>query len=124
MKHPDVFWRVAGLSSTAGWGSIEVHNETIIELLPKLGKPAVVFYLDSGGSDGGGCVDADSDGIRDDNPNAGDNYCETVQMRDVMASAGYQFGVDLVHWHEPGAAHNEAAWAARVGRPLAVLAAK
>jgi hypothetical protein len=51
-----------------------------------------------------------------------DNYCETVQMRDVLDSAGYEFNVDLFHWHEPGALHNEAAWHARVGLPLTVLA--
>lgn len=125
MKYPTTFGRVAGLSSTAGWGSIgaTIHNQTIIELLPTLNKPPVVFYLDSGGGPGNapGCVDSDNDGIDDDGPNATDNYCETAQMRDVFAAAGYVYDVDLVHWWESGAEHNEAAWAARVFRPLTVL---
>jgi predicted alpha/beta superfamily hydrolase len=125
MKHPDVFGRVAGMSSTLGWGSIGANNPTLMDLLASMNHPAVVFYLDSGGDDGGppGCVDSDSDGVLDDAPASSDNYCETVQMRDALVSDGYVYDVDLVHWHEPGAPHNEAAWGARVGWPLEVLAA-
>ncbi|HQF26329.1 MAG TPA: alpha/beta hydrolase-fold protein, partial [Polyangiaceae bacterium] len=123
LKHPDVFGKAAGLSSTLGWGSIQAHNPTLIEMVPSLGKPDVVLYLDSGGTNGGGCVDSDGDGIRDDNDMASDNYCETEQMRDVLAAEGYEFNKDLFHWHEMGAPHNEAAWSARVFRPLRVLAA-
>ncbi|HQP33934.1 MAG TPA: alpha/beta hydrolase-fold protein [Polyangiaceae bacterium] len=124
MKHPDVFGRVAGLSSTCGWGSIDagMHNTTIIELLPTLGKPAAVFYLDSGGAPGTGCEDSDSDGIEDDTMDSADNYCESIQMRDAFEAAGYVYDQDLFHWWEPQAEHNEAAWAARVFRPLQVLA--
>ena len=125
MKHPEVFGRVAGMSTTAGWGSIALHNQTLIELLPTLGKPSAVFYLDSGGDDGGGsgCVDTDGDGIRDDTSNAGDNYCESLQLREVFLAQGYVSGSDLEYWWEAGAEHNEAAWAARVYRPLEILAA-
>ncbi len=124
MKHADVFGRVAGLSSTAGWGSIGAHNPTIIELLPTIAKPDAVFYLDSGGDDGGGqgCLDADHDGIEDDAAAASDNYCENLQLRDAFVASGFTPGVDVFHWWEPGAGHNEAAWAARVQRPLQVLA--
>jgi predicted alpha/beta superfamily hydrolase len=123
LEHADVFGRVAGLSSTLGWGSIGANNPTLMDMVPGLGKPPVVIYLDSGGSNGGGCVDSDGDGVFDDNPAAKDNYCVTVQMRDVLAAAGYTFDVDLFHWHEAGAEHNEAAWSARVALPLKVLAA-
>ena len=123
LQHGDVFGRVAGLSSTLGWGSIEADNDTLMDLMPTFDTPSVVFYLDSGGSDGGGCVDSDSDGVFDDTPAAADNYCETVQMRDALEDAGYVYNADLFHWHEPGAEHNEAAWAARVDLPLKVLAA-
>ena len=123
LQHDDVFGRVAGLSSTLGWGSIGAQNPTLMDLLAGLGKPSVVVYLDSGGSDGGGCTDSDSDGVMDDTPGAADNYCETVQMRDALQSAGFEQDVDLFHWHEPGAEHNEAAWAARMALPLEVLAA-
>jgi len=123
LQHADVFGRVAGLSSTLGWGSIGTHNPTLMELMPTYGTPPVIFYLDSGGTDGGGCTDTDNDGVFDDTPGASDNYCETVQMRDVLEAAGYTHDVDLFHWHEAGAEHNEAAWAARVDIPLKVLAA-
>jgi len=124
MKHADVFGRVAGLSSTVGWGSIGAHNQTLIELLPTIAKPDAVFYLDSGGSDGGGqgCIDADHDGIEDDAEASSDNYCENLQLRDAFVASGFTLGVDVFHWWEPGAEHNEAAWAARVDRPLQVLA--
>lgn len=122
LKHPEVFGRVAGLSSSLGWGSREANNPTLIELLPSFGHPPIIIYLDSGGSDGGGCVDSDGDGIFDDNPAAMDNYCTTIQMRDALEADGYEFGKNLFHWHEMGALHNEGAWRARVHRPLCVLA--
>lgn len=125
MKHPEVFGRVAGLSSTLGWGSMDPskHNTTLMELLPTLSKPDVVFYLDSGGGPGTGCADSDNDGVFDDDLEADDNYCETEQMRDVFVAEGYEFDKNLFHWWEPQAEHNEAAWAARVFRPLRALAA-
>jgi len=42
-------------------------------------------------------------------------------MRDALLSVGYAFNVDLAHWWEPGAPYNEAAWAARVFRPLDIF---
>jgi hypothetical protein len=46
-----------------------------------------------------------------------------VQLRDVLESSGYLFDQDLFHWHEPGATHDEAAWAARVFRPVQIFEA-
>ncbi|RLB62178.1 MAG: hypothetical protein DRI90_09685, partial [Deltaproteobacteria bacterium] len=62
------------------------------------------------------------DGIEDDAPDGSDNYCENKQLEGVLLSNGYVQGVDLWHWVEPGAPHNEAAWAARVWRPLGAFA--
>ena len=127
MTHPEVFGRVAGLSTTAGWGSIGPgeHQPTIIELAQSAGKQALRIYLDSGGGPGSdGCPDTDQDGIQDDSATAQDNYCESAQLRDVYAAAGYTFDVDLIHWWEPDAEHNEAAWAARLSHPLVALAGK
>ena len=42
----------------------------------------------------------------------------TRQFADALAGAGYTWDTTLFHWHEPGAPHNEAAWAARVWRPI------
>lgn len=122
-KHPGEFAFVASMSGTLGWGSIgaTVHNETMMDRFAAAGHASTVVFLDSGGG-GGTCADSDMDGVDDDDPTDADNYCETVQMRDLLASLGYQFNVDLYHWHEAGAQHNEAAWAARVFRPLQIFA--
>jgi hypothetical protein len=101
-------------------GSFGTHTgETMIERYEAEGVQPFVVFLDSGGN--GPCADTDGDGIFDDGDGT-DNYCETVQMRDTLAGVGYTFDVDLHHWHEPGAQHNEAAWAARVFRPLDIFA--
>ncbi|MBK8941078.1 MAG: alpha/beta hydrolase [Polyangiaceae bacterium] len=122
LSYPDQYDFVGSLSGTLGWGSIGPHTgETLIERYDAAPVQPFVIYLDSGG-DAGACADLDADGIEDD-VDSGDNYCENIQMRDVLAANGYVFDDNLHHWHEPGAAHNEAAWAARVFRPLAIFAA-
>jgi predicted alpha/beta superfamily hydrolase len=120
-RHPGDYDFAASMSGTLGWGSLELHNETIIERYAASGHGTTALYLDSGGS-GTTCADSDSDGVNDDDHNAADNYCETVQMRDVLSAAGYVFDTDLWHWWEPDANHDERAWAARVGRPLEIFA--
>jgi len=70
----------------------------------------------------GTCWDADGDGVEDDDPEATDNYCENRQLADVLEAVGYEYEVDLWHWHEPGAEHNELAWADWVFRPLQIFA--
>lgn len=122
-RFPGAYDFAASLSGTMGWGSIGVgvHNETMIERYAAAGHGATALYLDSGGS--GTCVDSDADGIEDDDPSSSDNYCENKQLESVLYSTGYVTGVDVWHHHEPGAQHNEAAWAARVWRPLDLFAA-
>jgi len=44
-------------------------------------------------------------------------------MRDTLLAAGYSEGVNLWHFWEPGAEHNEAAWAARIAVPVGIFAA-
>lgn len=112
----------ASLSGTLGWGSIGAANETMIQRYAAAGLQPFAIYLDSGGG-GTTCADSDDDGTDDDDPDAADNYCETVQMRDVLIEEGWEVEVDLVHWHEPDAGHNELAWAERVFRPLEQFAA-
>ncbi|MBM4358213.1 MAG: hypothetical protein FJ096_08880 [Deltaproteobacteria bacterium] len=120
-RHPGEYRFAASLSGTLGWGSIgpAIHQATMVERLVAHGHRDTVLYLDSGG--GGPCADTDSDGIEDDGDGS-DNYCETKQLEQALLGVGYTSGVDLHHWHEPGAPHNEAAWAARVFRPFAVFA--
>ncbi|MEZ4446109.1 MAG: alpha/beta hydrolase-fold protein [Polyangiaceae bacterium] len=110
----------ASLSGTLGWGSIGTNNLTLIEDFAQSPSPTFTIYLDAGG--GGTCVDSDMDGIEDDAPDGADNYCENRQMRDTLLGLGMQQGVDLFFVHEPGAPHNEAAWAARVATPMTIFA--
>lgn len=121
-RYPGAYDFAASLSGTMGWGSIGPGQTqpTMIERYAAAGHRSTALYLDSGGS--GTCFDSDQDGIEDDDPSASDNYCENKQLESVLQSAGYTAGVDMWHWHELAAPHNEAAWAARVWRPLAHFA--
>lgn len=121
LRHPDAFAFVASLSGTFGWGSIGTDGETLIHRMDGAAKLDAVLFLDSGGGPGSGCVDADGDGVADDGDGA-DNYCVNRQLADQLAASGYEWTTELHHWHEPGAEHNEAAWAARVFRPLEIFA--
>lgn len=118
-RYPGVFDFSASMSGTLGWGSIGPHNVTIIENAQSAGHQGNAVYLDSGGS--GTCIDGDGDGIWDDDPTATDNYCVTLQMRTVLEGTGYVLDTDLWYWWETDALHNEAAWAARVWRPLQIF---
>ncbi len=103
-RYPGAYDFTASLSGTIGWGSIGLNNPTMIDRYAAAGLRDTVIYLDSGGD--GSCFDSDGDGIEDDDPNSSDNFCTNNQLRDVLAGAGYTFGVDLHHWWEPGAPHN------------------
>lgn len=116
-------WDMAiSLSGTMGWGSIGGAGPTLIAEAASAAHAPLAVYLDSGG--GGPCVDLDGDGVQDDDPDARDNYCEGLQLAEALAGQGWSYGDDLLHWHEPGAPHNEAAWAARVWRPLEAFVAR
>lgn len=121
-RYPGEYTFAASMSGTLGWGSIGAENDTIIQRYAAAGHRGTALYLDSGGS-GSTCVDRDGDGTNDDDLTASDNYCETVQLRDVLSDAGYTFDTDLWHWWEADAEHNEAYWAARVYRPLDIFVA-
>ncbi|MBM4374851.1 MAG: alpha/beta hydrolase [Deltaproteobacteria bacterium] len=121
-RYPGAYRFTGSMSGTLGWGSIgpQSHAETMIERLAATGLEGAVVYLDSGGD--GPCADLDADGIDDDGDGT-DNYCETKQVQAALVAKGYTDGVDLHHWHEPGAPHHESAWAARVWRPLELFGA-
>jgi enterochelin esterase-like enzyme len=107
-RHPDVFGHAASFSGTVGWGSIGRDEQTLVDLY-RAGPPDVTLYVDSGG--GGTCVDSDGDGLHDDGE-ARDNYCENLDLMSALS------GADVIYRHSPGAAHNEAAWAARLPAAL------
>ncbi len=120
-QYPDEYAFSGSMSGTMGWGSIGASNPTMIDVYAAMAHRSTALFLDSGGE--GSCADTDGDGIEDDAPDGADNYCENLQLRDVLAGAGFRYDVDLWHWWEPGAEHNEAAWADRVHRPLSIFAA-
>jgi predicted alpha/beta superfamily hydrolase len=118
LRYPGEYDFAASLSGTVGWGSIgSPPSPTIIDEYLAAGHGTTALYIDSGGG-GDDCVDSDGDGTEDDDPSASDNYCENRQLQAALESLGYEYDVDLWHWWEPGAPHNEAAWAARVFRPI------
>ena len=117
-RFPDEYEMAISMSGTLGWGSLGAHRETMLDRYRAAGVRSTRLYLDSGGEVAGECFDSDGDGINDDNESASDNYCTNRQFADEMAALGYVWDESLWHWWEPGAPHNEAAWAARVGRPL------
>jgi hypothetical protein len=123
MAHPDEQACVIAMSPTLGWGAFDptLDGEAALPRLwpESFGHGSAAVYLDSGGDEGSGCGDGDGDGVLEDGDD-GDNYCVTVQMRDVLEGLGYAEGVDLFHFWEPFATHDEAAWAERL--PEALLA--
>ncbi|RLB52955.1 MAG: hypothetical protein DRJ42_13345 [Deltaproteobacteria bacterium] len=107
---------VIAMSSSLGWGAIAASATGADALVNRwTTHGTVAVYLDSGG--GGTCSDTDGDGVQEDSADS-DDYCTTTQLRDHLDGLGYTFGTDLAHWWESGAAHNEAAWAARMPNAL------
>lgn len=91
----DVFAAAVCMSSSFWWSD----EFTIDEVESHAGaKVPSRFYIDAGGIN--------------------DGAAQTNAMRDALEDEGYQHGVDLFHWFEPGGAHNEASWAARFHRPM------
>lgn len=121
-RHPEAFQFVGSLSGTLGWGRFTADEE-LMAARWLVSSPELVVYVDSGGGPGddGVCSDPDGDGSVADDPDDSDNYCTTRAFADAMAGAGYVWDATLHHWWEPGASHNEQAWAARVSRPLGIF---
>jgi len=124
LRDPQAYDFAASLSGTVGWGSIGASNPTVVDRFASASqKLSVALYLDSGGGAGTGCVDADGDGLEDDDPGSWDNYCENAQLAAVLQDRGYVAEQDFWYWWEQGASHDEAAWRARAFRPLAIFEA-
>jgi predicted alpha/beta superfamily hydrolase len=90
-RHPDVFSKAGGVSSSFWW-----NDKAMIAKLPA--RVPVKFYIDAG--------------------TKGDGLEETTQMRDAMLKQGYITGADLFYYAAEGGSHNEKSWAARVEKPL------
>lgn len=103
LRHPNVFGQVASMSGTIEWGTFGASNPTIIDLYAEDAPLGLRIYLDSGGDEGSGCPGDGSD-----------NYCGNVALADDLRAMGWQDEVDLFYRWDPGAPHNEAAWADRL----------
>lgn len=118
-RYPDRYKMAIGMSSTLAWGNFSDHNKTMRDLYVEAGHRKTVIFVDSGGNQGSGCNFDPSDAKEDEDDR--DNYCATVDFFNSLKNIGYTVEKDLYHWHEPGAEHTEAAWAARADRPLKIF---
>ena len=103
LEHPEVFRSVASLSGTVGWGSLDLQNPTIADAYLATPPAGLRIYLDSGGDEGFGCPDDGSD-----------NYCDNVAFANTLRGLGWVDETDLFYRWDPGAPHNELAWADRL----------
>lgn len=93
LLHPDVFGKLAVLSPSVWW-----DNRVILKLVRLTDpKPRLLIWLDIGTGEGGRT-------LRD-----------ARSLRDELVRAGWLLGADLMYAEIPDAAHNEIAWAQRVG---------
>lgn len=91
-RWPEVFGRVACLSSTFG------RFDDLFERIEDEAKRELLIYLDSGWPR--------------------DNFEATNAMRDLLLSKGYRLGVDLLQLSFPEGMHAEDSWAARLHLPF------
>lgn len=99
---PDVFGAAACLSTAFLFEDAKSKDYT--DLVRSRGKQPIRLYLDSG-----------TGGRHQDGAPA------TRAMVQLLIDTGWSKGVDLEHFEDTGAAHNERAWRARVDRPLKFL---
>jgi predicted alpha/beta superfamily hydrolase len=95
---PEVFGRVACLSSTFAW------RDNLMDRVFSERKRDIKIYLDSGWPS--------------------DNYEVTLSMAMALMARGYQFGGDLLHFVFPNASHGESAWASRLHLPAQLFSGK
>ena len=99
LKYPKVFGKLAVLSPAAWWDDGMIVRE--VDRLPK--KPPLKVWLDIGAAEGEETVKM------------------TRRLRDALLHKGWKPGKDLSYVEAPGAQHNEAAWAGRLGDILLFL---
>jgi predicted alpha/beta superfamily hydrolase len=103
LRHAESFGSVASLSGTIYWGTFGAANPTIVDSYAETPPLGLRIYLDSGGDEGLGCPEDGSD-----------NYCGNVELADALRGWGWVDEEDLFYRWEPGAPHNEVAWADRL----------
>jgi predicted alpha/beta superfamily hydrolase len=99
LQYPDVFGKVAAMSPSAWW-----HNRFIVRQVKQtLVKPRLSIWLDIGTEEGAKTL------------------ADVRALRQALESQGWTIGQDLFFSEVTGAAHDESAWADRVGNVLAAL---
>ena len=102
-RHRDRFGHAGSMSGTIAFGTFGAQNPTIVDDYLADPPAGLRIYLDSGGDPGGGCPSGGSD-----------NYCGNVELADALRQLGWVDEQDLFYRWQPGAPHNEAAWASRL----------
>jgi predicted alpha/beta superfamily hydrolase len=88
--HPDVFGRNGALSPSIWWDDREV-----LTFAAASAKPPSIVWMDIGTGESASAV------------------TNVEDMRDLMVGQGFVLGTDLQVYVDPGAGHDEAAWASR-----------
>jgi predicted alpha/beta superfamily hydrolase len=102
IHHPDLFGRLAVVSPSIWW-----DNRVMLKQIAALpAKPNVRIWLDIGTAEG-------NEAVKD-----------TQDAAKALADKGFRPGKDLAVYIDNGAAHNESAWAGRIGMILLYLFGK
>jgi predicted alpha/beta superfamily hydrolase len=102
MTRPDVFGKIAVVSPAIWWNDREMVRR--VKALP--GKLDLRIWLDIGTAEG----------------STPEWHVRNAQdLRDALIEKGWRMGKDLYYMEAPGAAHNEKAWAGRIGEILQFL---
>jgi len=94
----------AGCMSTSFWWNNEDFNNVIL-VTRSDPLPQEIVYVDSGGQSVGD----------------GDDYEETIRVRDHIEDLGYSLNKDLYYFWDPGAQHSEYYWGKRFWVPMTDL---
>jgi predicted alpha/beta superfamily hydrolase len=97
MRYPEVFSKVACLSSSFMWNGMELVRR--VEAAQE--RAPVKFYIDAGTNR--------------------DPLTPTKRMKEALQSRGYVHGQDMYYHEHKGGRHHESSWAERVHIPLRYL---
>jgi len=92
LEHSEVFTRLGVVSPSVWWANLDI----VTRVLALTAKLPLKIWLDIGTAEGGGGAVEDA-----------------RTLRDALIAEGWVLGQDLKYGEYEGAAHNEAAWAAR-----------
>jgi predicted alpha/beta superfamily hydrolase len=106
MRHPEIFGKLAVLSPSVWW-----RNGVILRMIRDrpIAGPRPKIWLDIGTAEGNQPARLVQD---------------TRRLRDVLLRQGWKLDEDLAYFEDVEAAHNEAAWSARLPRVLRFLFGK